>query len=146
MFNTFKPYKAKNLLIKKTEQSIETGFVIVSVYTALGAIPISNAEVSVYTWTEENGRNLVKTVYTDISGRAPIIDLPILLEGNGMTNEEQTRTEYHLAVIAEGYHTTVVINVQIYPDITTQFKIILTPLPSGGINIDKTITIPDIIN
>lgn len=129
MFNAFKPYKAKNLLIKKSEQSIETGFIIVNVYTALGAIPMNNAEVSVYTWTEENGRNLIKTVYTDISGRAPRIELPVLLEGNGMTNVEQTRAEYHLAVKAEGYHTIVVINVKIYPDITTQFNVNLTPVP-----------------
>ena len=140
MFNTFKPYKAKNLLLKKAEQSIETGFVIVNVYTALGAIPISNAEVSVYTWTEENGRNLIKTVYTDISGKAPRIELPVLFEGN------ETRAEYQLAVIVEGYHTTIVINVKIYPDITTQFSINLTPVPGNGKSIDKTIIIPDIIN
>jgi 5-hydroxyisourate hydrolase-like protein (transthyretin family) len=135
-------FTAKNLLVKKSEHSDENkGFVYVNVYTALGAIPIDDADVSVYTWSEEDGRKLVNTVHTNSSGKAPPIELPVLLD-QGTTNSDQ-RTEYHLVVKADNYHTTIIINVQIYPDIRTLFNVNLTPVPVGGESTDKTITIPE---
>jgi len=132
-------FTAKNLLVKKSEQSDENkGFLFVNVYTALGAIPIDNAEISIYTWSKEEGRRLVNTVFSDSSGKAPPIELPVLL-GQGTTTADQ-RTEYHLVVKADNYHTTIIINVQIYPDIRTMFNVNLTPIPIGGESTDKTIT------
>lgn len=135
-------FTAKNILAKKSEHSGENkGFVYVNVYTALGAIPIYDAEVSIYTWSEEEGRRLISTVHTDSSGKAPPIELPVLL-GHGTTNADQ-RTEYHLVVKADNYHTTIIISVQIFPDIRTMFNVNLTPVPLDGESTDKTITIPE---
>ncbi|WMJ78897.1 MULTISPECIES: hypothetical protein [unclassified Sedimentibacter] len=44
------------------------------------------------------------------------------------TPTENGSSEYHLVIESPGYHTTVVIDVEIYPDIVTQFNINLTPV------------------
>lgn len=140
MFNTTKPYVARNMMIKKMETTGETGLVNVSVFTALGALPISNAKVSIYTWSKDVGETLIKSTVTDESGKAPPIELPVFLN-QGMTSE-QGRTEYHLAVEASNYHTVIIINVEVYPNITNQFNVNLTPIPMGEQKSDKTYTIP----
>lgn len=140
MHNSIKPYFAKNMMIKSAETADETGFINVNTFTALGTLPVNNAEVSIYTWTEEEGYNLIKSVVTDASGKAPLIELPMLL-GSGQTSKEE-RTEYHLVVRAPGFHTIIIINVEIFPHITTLFNVNLTPVPRGKQSRDETITIP----
>lgn len=135
-----KPYIAKNMIIKKMEITGEFGYVNVSVFTALGALPINNAKVSIYTWNEEEGEILYKSVVTDESGKAPIIELPVLLD-KGRTSE-QGRTVYHLVVQAPRFHTVIIINVEVYPEITNQFNVNLTPIPRGEQDTDEKITIP----
>lgn len=134
------PYIAKNMIVKKTETTGETGYVNVNVFTALGALPVNNAKVSIYTWNEEEGETLIKSVTTNESGNAPVIELPVLLE-QGMSSTEG-RTEYHLAVEAEGYHTVIIINVEVYPDVRNQFNVNLTPIPRGEESRDETVNIP----
>lgn len=140
MYNAAIPYIAKNIIVKKMETTGETGFVNVNVFTALGALPVNNANVSIYTWNEEEGETLIRSVTTNASGNAPVIELPVML-GQGMASPEG-RTEYHLAVEAEGYHTIIIINVEVYPDIRNQFNVNLTPIPRGEQSRDETISIP----
>lgn len=138
---TIKPYTLKNQIVKKLQMSPdETGYVNVNAFTALGALPIKDAKVSIYTWNELEEEKLIHTVMTDENGKAPIIELPIILN-HGITSPEG-RTEYHLVIEADGYHTVIIINVEVYPGIANQFSVNLTPLPKGEDKIDKTINIP----
>ncbi len=127
MPNKTEAFFVKNMLVKKTENSEESGNVDVSVFTALGALPIKNASVSIYMWNEENERTLIRQVKTNDSGKAPTINLPVL--NNMETPTENGSSEYHLVIESPGYHTIIVIDVEIYPDIATQFNINLTPVP-----------------
>lgn len=140
MHNSIKPYFAKNMIINATETTDETGFITVNTFTALGALPVSNAEVSVYTWNEEEGYSLIKSVVTDSSGKAPPIELPVLINRGKTFDEEQT--EYHLVVRGLGFHTIIIIHVEVFPDITTQFNVNLTPVPRGEQNRNETLPIP----
>ena len=140
MYKVTTAYIAKNMLVKKMETADETGYVNVSVFTALGALPVSNAKVSIYTWNEEEGETLIRSVTTNESGSAPAIELPVLL-GQGISSPEG-HTEYHLAVEAEVYHTVIIINVEVYPDIRNQFNVNLTPIPRGEQGGEETVNIP----
>lgn len=138
---TIKAYTLKNQIVKILQVSPdETGYVNVSAFTALGALPIKDAKVSIYTWNEQEEEKLVRSVMTDENGKAPIIELPVLLN-QGSTSPEG-RTEYHLVVDADGYHTVIIINVEVYPGITNQFSVNLEPIPRGGQRGDQTINIP----
>lgn len=132
-----KPYYVKNL-IRKLEAG--TGYIDVNVSTGLGALPITTATVSVYIWNEQEGERLISTFTTDESGKTPRIELPVLLSDMGLTAEE--RTQYHLVIEAPNYHTVIVINVEIYPNITNQFHINLTPLIPGESGRNERIDIP----
>ncbi|WP_312701432.1 hypothetical protein [Sedimentibacter sp.] len=132
-----RPYYIKNL-IKKLE--VEEGYIDVNVSTGLGALPISNANVSVYIWNEQEGETLIRSMTTDKSGKAPRIGLPVLLSDINSTEEE--RTHYHLVIQAPNYHTVIIINVEIYPDITNQFQVNLTPVTPGETARDRLIEIP----
>lgn len=140
MNGDIKPYIAKNMIVTKTQTTVEVGYVDVNVYTALGALPISNADVSIYTWNEEEGEKIVTNVITDKSGSAPPIELPVLIN-QGRTSTGG-RTEYHLVVKSPGYHTVIIINVEVYSDITTRFNVNLTPVPRGEQSIDEIINVP----
>ena len=51
------------------------GFLMVSVTTALGTLPLPNALVTVY--ADNDGQPILyRTVRTDVSGRSPIMELP----------------------------------------------------------------------
>ncbi|HCX61913.1 hypothetical protein [Sedimentibacter sp.] len=132
-----KPYYVKNL-IKKLEA--EVGYIDVNISTGLGAIPISNAEVSVYVWNEQEGETLISTFTSDESGKTPRIELPVLLSNIGLSGEG--RTQYHLVVHAPNYHTVIIINVEIYPNIANQFNVNLTPLRPDEIRRDERVDIP----
>lgn len=132
-----RPYYVKNL-IKKLE--VEEGYIDVNVSTGLGALPISNANVSVYIWNEQEGETLIRSMTTDESGKAPRIELPVLL--SDINSTEEGRTQYHLVIQAPNYHTVIIINVEIYPDITNQFQVNLTPATPGETVRDRLIEIP----
>ncbi|NYB72943.1 hypothetical protein HZF24_02170 [Sedimentibacter hydroxybenzoicus DSM 7310] len=132
-----KPYYVKNL-IKKLEANV--GYIDVNTSTGLGAIPIGNAEVSVYVWNEQEGETLIRTFTTDESGKAPRIELPVLLSNIDLSGEG--RTQYHLVVRAPNYHTVIIINVEIYPNIANQFNVNLTPLRPDETHRDERVDIP----
>jgi len=88
------PYVARNK-IKKTEvpaklpllnetqingdnSIMQTGFVNVSVNTALGALPIKDAVVTLYVTDQEGNEEALYHLVTDISGKAPIMSLPVI--------------------------------------------------------------------
>lgn len=133
------PYVAKNMIIKKMKTTGETGFVNVRVFTALGAIPVSDAQVFIYTWSKDDGHDLIRAAVTDKNGKATLIELPVLLEQG---RPIEGRTEYHLIVKASGFHTVIIVNVEVYPKITNQFNVNLTPIPMGGDDKNEKITIP----
>lgn len=134
-----KPYMARNMMIKKTETTAEpptnnrvnetepseneTGYITVGVYTASRALPVPNAVVTVFT-TDNNGEeNILYHLVTDESGRVPKMELPV-------KSGQQSET-YNLRVQAIGYNTVNVMDLCVFPNITTNYTINLIPVKYG---------------
>ena len=150
MYDATKPYRASNNLIKnleKNDEDVTTGYLSVSVYDDETNLPIDNVEVSVYKFTMRGlnptqGEEVLLEIHlTDENGEIPDIELPVI---HGLfTDNENTsdRIQYHMMVRAPGYDILTVINVQIFPDITTKYDVNLSRT-TGASRINYVI-IPD---
>lgn len=58
--------------------NIQTGFVSVSVNTALGAVPVRDAVVTLYVTDLEGNEEALYHLVTDISGKVPKMALPVV--------------------------------------------------------------------
>jgi len=145
---------AKNMLVKITETppadedhareeaAAETGYLAVGVYTALGALPVENAEVTVYHILENGEVDTHAQLYTDVSGSVPDIELPVIHDPSQMSS--YYFTNYNLRVMANNYYTVNVLNTRIFPGIKTIYKIDMIPVIAGeaGAVPEQTFIIP----
>ncbi len=95
-YNRIRPYKAQNMIVKILEtealpqpqpqpQPVEeiplplasTGYINVGVYTALGALPVKDAVVTIYTIDEDGEENALYHVVSNINGRVPTMEVPV---------------------------------------------------------------------
>ena len=155
-FNT-NPYIAKNKLVKKADvhsplptngelpDESETGYIAVGVFTALGALPVENALVTVYDLLQDGSEHLHSQVLTDGSGRIPDIELPVVQNPlNSTTSPKYYFTNYNLRVKADNFYTVNVLGIRIFPGIKTNYKIDLIPVFVGETEIipEQTFIIP----
>ena len=139
---------AKNMLIKITEtlpadenhvreeESAETGYLTVGVFTALGALPVENAVVTVYHSLENGDVDTHAQLITDANGRVPDIELPVLQDPS--VTSRYYFTNYNLRVMANNYYTVNVLNIRIFPGIKTNYRIDMIPVIAG-----ETGTVPE---
>lgn len=117
--------------LKKTavNNTDENGYLKVRVVTELGNYPISGATVTVYAALDE--LTPVQTVTTDEMGYAPLIKLPVVY--NPEIREMDPvyfYTSYNLDVSFNYYYPTMIYNIQVFPGITTEFDVNMTPVPA----------------
>ena len=127
-----KPYKVKNKLVRNLEINNETGFLDLSVFSAIDQSPIESAEVTVYLYEirgiyqESAVENKIISYTTDSNGKIPTVELPVIHELG-----EVNLSEYHVRVDKPGYYSTAVINIEIFPNTTTAFNVVLNPVTTG---------------
>lgn len=139
-----KPYKAHNMMIKKLEadivppltnetNNIETGYINVGVYTALGALPVKDAVVTVYVTNEEGEEIALYFLVTDESGRVPRMEVPVFYdENNPLQSPNFYFTTYNMRIQAIGYYTVNVIDLRVFPNTATNYRVVLIPVMEGG--------------
>lgn len=130
--NNAKPYKVKNKLSKKLEIPANppvdpVGYISIVVYTASGALPVPDAVITVYNINEDGEENVLYHLITDRSGNAPLITLPVI-----QGEREYEFTTYNIRVQAVSYYTTNVLDVRVFPDVTTTYRINLIPTAQGS--------------
>lgn len=136
-----KPYKAQNMINRNRPKSQHlcedpVGYMNIGVYTASGALPVPGALVTVYHVYESGEEHVLYQLITDENGIVPILEVPVVYEGPG----QQTiydYSAYNIRVEALGYYIVNLINTQIFPGITTNYRINLIPtmsknLPDGA--------------
>ncbi|HQC69881.1 MAG TPA: carboxypeptidase-like regulatory domain-containing protein [Sedimentibacter sp.] len=120
-----------NRKVNKLESSGNTGFLEVRVFSEEGN-PIEGARVSVSLYElrgiyrESAIENEIVSHYTDENGKIPIIELPVIHELG-----EANTDEYHMRVDAPGFYSVIVMNIEIFPNTTTSFNVVLTPVMEG---------------
>lgn len=145
--NKIKPYKVRNMMPKKLETPLhadtetnESGYISVIVYTASGALPVPDAVITIYDIHEDGEEHVLYHLVTDRSGSAPVVTLPVM---HGEREYEFTR--YNIRVQAIGYYTTNIIDVRVFPNVSTNYRINLIPTAQGGSeDNEQTIIIPPI--
>ncbi|MGB4438612.1 MAG: hypothetical protein WBJ13_05155 [Sedimentibacter sp.] len=150
------PYMARNMLVKKAEIPVqqpiiddtiaktETGYLIVRVYTALGALPVENAAITVYE-TLANGEQLIHAqLISDANGSVPDIELPVTYNpSDPHMSPEYYFKPYNLRVQANNFYTINVLNLRIFPGIKTFYKIDMIPVIAGETGApEQTFVIP----
>jgi len=148
IYDATKPYCAPNMLINKVENMNvnDTGTIEVRVFTALGALPIEGAVVTVYTYIGKDMEIEIEKVITDVNGTAPPIELPVVFDvNNPYLSLEHFFTHYNLRVNAAGYYTIHIVNIHVFSNVKVLFNVNLTPVAGGstGIDLEKMIVIPN---
>lgn len=110
------------------------GYVIVSVTTARGAIPLPGATVRIFNF-ENGGENgsLIITSKTDSSGRTEKIPLPAPPRSDSLSpgNGRSYRT-YNIDAQYDGYYNQYYVNVPIFDGVTAVQSIDLVPISENG--------------
>jgi len=110
------------------EQNMQTGYLVVNVSTARGAIPLRDAAVTVY--YDESGNTSVHSVLTtDMSGKTPKITLPaparILSESPGNGKAFAT---YTVTIEKDGYYPVTNTGVPVFAGVTSIQPVEMVPL------------------
>lgn len=161
----FMPYMAHNIKVRNLEVNTEpelpidtkvnenlyediiesTGYINVGVYTALGALPVKDAVVTIYALDGDEEIALY-ILGTDISGRVPRMEVPVFYdETNPLQSPDFYFTTYNMRVQAIGYYNVNVIDLRVFPNTATNYSVVLIPVMEGGTEEEsnQTIVIPE---
>ena len=109
----------------------EIGYLTVRVTTALGAIPLENAAVTVR-GSESANENVLYSLSTNSDGQTERISLPTPPKINSETpNAQKPYATYSVDVFADGYAPLHISNVPIFSSIISIQPAIMLPLIEG---------------
>jgi hypothetical protein len=131
--------------VPETEITPCSGYMNVNVSTALGALPVKDAVVTIYKNNEEGEEIVYSQLITDSNGMIPKVPLPI--ENNEDCPMEKFKyfyDIYNLRIEAQDFYTVNVLEARIFPDIATSYRIDLLPAIIGDTQDrpDQTFIIP----
>ncbi len=113
--------------------NIQSGFVNVSVNTALAAIPVRDAVVTLYLREREGNEEALYHLLTDISGKAPKMILPVVYNPlDPLKSREYFFSTYNLRIQAAGYYNQNIVGLRVFPDTATNYNVTLIPVMHGG--------------
>lgn len=135
------PYHYINML--ETSPQLSPGFISIHVINQVDKKPIAGATITVYV---TDGTNRAIPILLLLTNLNPIkFELPMASDlGTQIVGPIYNFSTYNLRVDAFGYFSTNVFNIRLFPNITTDFDIVMTPItqivPSPPI--EKRIDIP----
>ena len=109
----------------------EIGYLVVRVTTALGAIPLENAAVTIR-GNESSNETVIYSLSTNSDGHTERIALPTPPKSNSATpNSEKPYATYSVDVFADGYIPLHLSNVPVFSSIISIQPAIMIPLIEG---------------
>ena len=125
----YKEKKQNEIYMNQNAANQAVGYIILNVITGLNNIPLPNAQVIIYVRTDENTNIPVMNVLSTLN---PIlIQLPVAYSPIPETITGETENDYSIydmIIYAEGYYTTRILNIRMYPEVRTDFNINMIPL------------------
>ena len=113
------------------EETEAIGFLIVQTLSANGALPVPNATVHIYEYSDKENetRDALYTLKTDSFGKTEKVALNAKDRELSLTPEDKNPyTTYNISVNAEGYYESERVNVPLFQGITSLQIIDLIPL------------------
>lgn len=117
-------------------QGNEIGFLAVNVKTANGALPVENAQVTIYDSARDTQKepsalssDVIYSLSTDKNGKTPKVALKTKGAELSQTPDEKFPfMSYNISVNADGYYDNNYINVPIFQGVTSLQDVYLIPL------------------
>lgn len=110
----------------------EVGYLSVGVFTALGALPVPDAVVTIYTLDQSLEETAFYHLVTDANGQVPKVALPVYYSHlNPLESSQYYFSTYNLRVQAINYYNYNLLGLRIFPDTTTNISVDLIPVPAG---------------
>ena len=108
---------------------LEYGYILVSVKTAGGALPVANAVVTV----KDANDNILYVEFTDSSGNTQLMKVPAPAKSNSTSPNTGLPPyfNYNIDTDKEGFVSVRNTNVPVYPGITSIQPVEMLPLPEG---------------
>ncbi len=126
-----------------SEDMAGVGRLIVQATSVRGLYPVERARVTVFTEDVDNP-NIIAEVYTDKSGRTPLIELPapssVFTEAPDPS--ERPYSYYNIRTVADGFVDTLHYNIAVFDKITSIQNVNLLPV-SSEIEKNRPIVIDD---
>jgi len=143
-----KPVNSPNMIYLETplQNYIEEGTLSVRVFTASQALPVKNAEVTVYDLLEDGQEHIHAYSITDENGIIPDIKLPVQHDPQHVFGSPKYHfTIYNIRVTAENFYPVNVLNFRIFPGEKTNYTIEMLPvIPGETIHTpEQTIIVPN---
>lgn len=148
-------YSSRNIYpdhyVSMLENSNKTGFIRLNIVSQSDYAPVPNATITIYV-TRGTQRDIpIMHLITTIN---PVrIELPIAYNlGTQIVGPEYDFSTYNLRVDAFGYFASNIYNIRLFPDVTSDFEIIMIPISQleEVPNIEERLNIPphprDILN
>ncbi len=111
------------------------GYMIINVTKIKGLYPVHGADITVFTESPEN-MNVIDTSKTDENGKSKIFTLPTPSKDYSLTPDNTATTPYslyNLLITAQGYVSSIVMNIPVFDSITSIQNIdLLDDYASGG--------------
>jgi len=115
-----------------TSKSQTTGYIIVKVSTARGAIPLADAAVNIRGGTESNS-DVLFSMTTNSDGKTPKVALPTPeLYYSESPNNPIPYALYNIDVFKDGYIPMYFNNVPVFPSVISVQPAVMLPLSEGG--------------
>ena len=122
--------------MENTNSNDGLGYIIVSVGSAGGAIPLPDATVRIFEYSPDStGKNgtLVTTLKTDRSGKTERIALGAPARSSSLyPSKEKSYSTYNIEAYLEGYYPQQYINVPIFDGVTAIQNVNLIPIAENG--------------
>lgn len=131
---------SKHKKANKSNTTKEIGHLSITVLNKLTNEPVPFASVSVYflvirgIYGERGEATQVARYITDENGKTPLINLPVI------DRSSTPYTQYYMTVNHFRYYPVNLMNIQIYPNVTTVYNILLTPLTTSHPDYEFIIT------
>jgi len=141
--NFFYPYRfyEHNVFMNEVPVSTDVGYIELFVFTDQGRVPIKGAYVTFYARKGDVNKVPVKRVSTETN--PIIVELPVAHpKGTLIRGPEYYFTTYDMTIEKEGYYSITVLNIRMFPGITTQFSYNLNRVLPGTPGRQETIAIP----
>ena len=117
--------------MNQSAKDTSTGYLVVRVSTARGAIPLENAAVNIRGGDREQS-GVLHSLRTDRDGKTPVVSLPTPpLSESETPNGETPYAVYHVDVFKEGYLPLFFHNVPIFPSVISIQPAVMVPDPSA---------------
>lgn len=130
-----------DISVNEVPVSNAAGYIDLYVFTDRAKDPVENAKVVFYVRRGEVNTVPVKEVTTK---KEPIkVDLPVAHPmGTLIKGPEYYYTTYNMTIEKEEYYSITVLNIRVFPEVTTQFSFNLNPVIPGVPGEQETISIP----